>query len=142
MKKTRLEVEYSYDFILWGLVSSLKEHKLAWVINRVLNVEMARQNEHQIELRSGGMLGIGNYLFENEFSELRLLKNKAVQLNNSEIQWLAPELSNFDFFLLDGGINKPLASPELLNQIKQYISIDYIVQIDVSDLKSKDNFVF
>ena len=142
VKKTRLDVEYSFDFALWGLVSPLKDHKLAWVINCILDVEMSRQNEHSIELRNGGMLGIGNYLFEDEFIELRLLKNRAVQLNNSEIQWLAPELSNFDFFLLDAGVNKPLESPETLNQIKQHNSIDYIVQIDVSDLKSKDNFVF
>ncbi len=43
MKTFTLDVEYACDFDLFGLVSSSREHTLAWTLNRALRLRLIKQ---------------------------------------------------------------------------------------------------
>ena len=43
MKKSKLVIEYEYDFDLLGLTSTARGYKLAWEINQALHVQLVKQ---------------------------------------------------------------------------------------------------
>ena len=43
MKKSRLDIEYDFDFELLGIHSSARGYKLAWEINQALGIQLVKQ---------------------------------------------------------------------------------------------------
>ncbi|MBK7651374.1 MAG: hypothetical protein IPJ20_12460 [Flammeovirgaceae bacterium] len=56
MKKKRLEIEYTFDFELIGIISSAKGYKLAWEINLALSARLVKQVDLIIEQKITQML--------------------------------------------------------------------------------------
>lgn len=138
MRKSKLVVNYELGAKVIGLVTTLKEYKLAWNINQAFKINLIMQPPLHIEFIKGSDLSITNYLFKTEFHYFRLLKNKGNEDNSG---YLISELSNFDFFLMIGGEEMMIDDSETkhLQAIKE---IDYFQVIDVEKLKAKDNFIF
>lgn len=139
MRKTKLVIDNVFEGKAIGLVSTLKDYKLAWSINQVFNIELALQPPVVIEFLNSPDLVITNFLFEDEFCEYRLLKNRGNDLNSG---FLIPELVNFDFFLLISGEEEILPEQSVINQLHTIKGVSFFQQIDVSRLKSRDNFIF
>ncbi|RLD23684.1 MAG: IPExxxVDY family protein [Bacteroidetes bacterium] len=138
MRKSKLVVSYELGAKVIGLVTTLKEYKLAWNINQVFKIDLIMQPPLLIEFIKGSDLSITNYLFKTELQYYRLIRNKGNEDNSGH---LIPELVNFDFFLMIGGEELMIDESETknLNSIK---GIDYFQVIDVEKLKAKDNFIF
>ncbi|MCH8317984.1 MAG: IPExxxVDY family protein [Bacteroidetes bacterium] len=83
MKTTRLIVEHAYDFEVLGLISSAKEYKIVWSINKILNINMIKQKDISFDFLTRGQIKFSNYLFETEHSSFVLLKNKSCSLGNT-----------------------------------------------------------
>ena len=49
MKPIKLVVEYDFDFEIIGLITSLKGHKLAWMINNALKIELRKEEDINID---------------------------------------------------------------------------------------------
>lgn len=138
MRKSKLVVNYELGAKVIGLVTTLKEYKLAWNINQVFKINLIMQPPLHIEFIKGSDLSITNYLFKTEFHYFRLLKNKGNEDNSG---YLISELSNFDFFLMIGGEEMMIDDSETKN-LQAIKGIDYFQVIDVEKLKAKDNFIF
>ena len=138
MRKSKLVVNYELGAKVIGLVTTLKEYKLAWNINQVFKIDLIMQPPLHIEFIKGSDLSITNYLFKTEFHYFRLLKNKGNEDNSG---YLISELSNFDFFLMIGGEEMMIDDSETRN-LQSIKGIDYFQVIDVEKLKAKDNFIF
>ena len=52
MRKSKLIIEYEYDFNLIGLISTAKGYKLAWELNQALGIHLVKQ----IKSRSSRLL--------------------------------------------------------------------------------------
>ena len=139
MRKTKLVIENVYEGNVIGIVSTLKDYKLAWSINQVFNIELALQPPIVMEFIKAPDLAITNYLFEDEFCVYRLLRNRGNDLNSG---YLIPELVNFDFFLLISGEDEILPEQSVIDGLHSVKGISFFQQINVERLKSKDNFIF
>jgi hypothetical protein len=139
MKKKRLEIEYTYDFDLIGVISSAKGYKLAWDINNQLSVRLVKQPDLVLHLKNQLEVTFNYYSFENEVNKLKLFRNKP---NDSEGKhYLIPEHPHLDYVILVQGeaYEDRNRLQELLRNIP---SIELAAFIPLAPLKSKDNFIF
>ena len=141
MKKNKLIVEYEYEFTLFGIVSLVSEHKLAWEINNTLKISLAKSEDIQLEFINNKNLIISNYIYEKEDSNLRLLKNKSFKTGQTQL-YLLPELKQFDYLLAMNGFEQTFSKEKIINSLNKISVIQYIVNIEIEKLKSKENLVF
>lgn len=139
MRKRKLILDNEVEDTVYGLVSSLKEFKLAWEINEKFNIELARQPELKLSFINTADLVISKYEYSNDVSSIKVLKNRAL---NNQGSYLIPELTRFDYFIL---VNEPEfygGQVDFLDNLKSLAGIDFAVIIETEKLKSKDNFIF
>lgn len=139
MRKTKLVIENEFEGTVIGIVSTLKDYKLAWNINQVFSIDLAMQPPLVIEFLKSPDLSITNFAFETEFHNYRMLRNKGSDLNSG---YLIPELVNFDFFLMIEGEAEIMPGQSVIDGLRNVNGISFFQQIDVNRLKSKDNFIF
>ncbi len=139
IKKNKLEIEYSFDFELVGVRTSLKGYKLAWELNKILNSRLVKQKDLVIHLKKG-TASYDHYAFLTSASALRLFRNRPSDSENG-IPELVPEFPHFDYVLLtESGEN--LIGHRLLEYLRPVPSIELVALIPLSALKSKDSFIF
>ena len=98
-KTIKLIVEYDYDFELIGMISSLKGHKLAWYLNNELKIDLRKEDDLIIDFLHEGKIVIINYIFETEYSNFRLIRNKSCEFVNIASPYLIPEMKEYDYFI-------------------------------------------
>lgn len=140
MKKAKLFLEPTFDFELLGLVSPVKDYKMAWLINRELDLQLTKTDDLEIEFISDSRLEISQYFLSLPHGFIQLLKNKALN-SSQQLAYLIPELRNMDYFLLVQDHTKQLSISTFVNHLSQASHIQSVVKIDVSKLKSKENLL-
>lgn len=140
MKKKRLEIEYSFDFELLGIISSAKGYKLAWDINATLSARLVKQKDLIIHLKNKQIVSHSYYSFENEVNTLKLFRNKP---NEPELtkNLLVPEFPHYDYIILTRG-EEHQNSNRLQELLRNNSSIELVAFIPLDALKLKDNFIF
>ena len=101
MKKRKLEAEFDYNFLLFGVISALKEYKLAWHLNNTFELQLNKVHDIAIDFLKSQNLIISNYLYETEHSQIRLLKNRSVDQFEEHSVYMVPELKKFDYLNLN-----------------------------------------
>lgn len=141
-KKTKLYVPYEYDFDLIGVSTTVKEYKLAWAVNNLLNIRLVKNKDLEIAFKNDTFVIISNYIYETENSVFRLLKNRSFEQGAGSQGFLVPELKDFDYIVLVSGYEDTLSFDELIQKMKTLTEIDYLQRISVNQLKSKENLIF
>jgi hypothetical protein len=140
MKKKRLDIDYSYDFELVGVISSIKGYKLAWEINNQLGVNLIREDNLQITFKNRSINTFSYFSFQVEGYILKLFRNKPNEGEASR-NLLAPEYPHFDFILLTQSDD-----PGKLNRLQEVLraipSVELVAFIPLATLKLKDHFIF
>ena len=139
MKKKRLEIEYSYDFDLIGIITSAKGYKLAWEINHQLATRLVKQPDLMVRFKNNQEVSISYFSFENEVNKLKLFRNKPN--DNERRSFLVPEHSHFDYIILIQG-EEHGNSNRLQELLRNIPSVEMVAFIPLASLKSKDNFIF
>ena len=137
-KKTKLFVDFSYDFSLFGISSSIKFYKLAWAINNHLSLHLVRSEDYLVEDRSEKESPFGAYVFHDTTAAYKLYKNKSL---NGESIYLLPEFPHFDYLLKTEGFSQSFSAEELMKELREIKWIEYIADLQVDTLKSRDNFL-
>jgi len=140
MKKSRLDIQYTYDFELLGLISSAKGYRLAWEINKLLSVRLMKQSDLLIHHKNKKMLSYSYFSSGVAINQLKLFRNKPSDSDAGK-DLLIPEFPHLDFILLTEGEERTEINrlQELLNNIP---SIELVAFLPLASLKSKDNFIF
>jgi hypothetical protein len=140
MKKKKLEIEYTFDFELLGIISSAKGYKLAWDINAALASRLVKQKDLLIQLKGNTTASYSYYSFENEVNTLKLFRNKP---NEAELvkNLLVPEFPHYDYIIFTRG-EEHHRSNRLQELLRNNPSIELVAFIPLDALKSKDNFIF
>jgi hypothetical protein len=140
MKKAKLLIEHTFDFELLGLVSPVKDYKMAWLLNKVFDLNLVRENDLKLDFISAPKLEISNYLLHLPHGFIQLLKNKA--LNSSlQLAYLIPELRNLDYFLLVQDQTQQTSIATFVDHLTRNPFIQSVVRLDISKLKSKENLL-
>ena len=142
MKPIKLVVEYDFDFEIIGLITSLKGHKLAWMINNALKIELRKEEDINIDFLNEGQLVIINYIYQTEYSIFRLIRNKSCEFVNIASPYLVPELKEYDYFIQFEDESSTFGISEIKEKLKNISGIEYIKVIETENLKSKDNLIF
>lgn len=140
MKKTKLFVEPTFDFELLGLVSPVKDYKMAWLINRDLDLDLVRSEDIHIEFLSSLRLEISQYFLSLPHGYIQLLKNKALN-TSQQLAYLIPELRNLDYFLLVQDQTQQISITTFVDHLTKNPFIQSVVRLDISKIKSKENLL-
>lgn len=140
MKKKRLEVDYSYDFDLIGISSSAKGYKLAWEINQLLHIKLAKQDDVVIYQKNDNSFSYSCYAYESAPNKLRLFRNKPSE-NESSKDFLVPEFPHLDFIFMAQG-DEYTHHKRLQELLRNIPSVELVAFLPLAALKSKDHFIF
>ncbi|NJM94344.1 MAG: IPExxxVDY family protein [Cytophagales bacterium] len=143
MKKKTLLVNYELDGLyLIGITCVIKEYKLAWLINRGLGIGLSKQADLRLEFVKGQDITLSNFLFETEHSKLWLLRNEALGGETPGRQYLVPELAYLDFLVLINDFGQIHELEVIKSGLRAIRAIQFLQEIDINQLKSKDNLIF
>jgi hypothetical protein len=142
MKSFKLVVDFDYSFTAIALRSSLKEYKLAYAINKILDISLEKQDDIIFELSKQSRFSVSNFLFESECATFRLLKNKAYDFSEGVKPYLLPEKKEFDYLLHVDGEDVSYEKQQLLDILKKLPEVEFTESLDVDHLKSKNNLLF
>lgn len=140
MKKKRLEIEYSYDFDLLGIISSARGFKLAWDINKKLGIHLVKEADLTIQFRDKTAGSYTHFLSETPLNKIRLFRNKPGDMEATK-NLLIPEFPHFDFILMTQGVDT-MDSNRLQEYLRRISSVELAAFIPLAALRSKDYFIF
>lgn len=140
MKKKKLEIEYTYDFELLGIISSAKGYKLAWQINNALTIRLIKQKDLVIEHKKNGESSYSYFSYQTEVNVFKLFKNKPSESAQNNVP-LIPEFPHFDYILYVQG-EEQLQGNRLQELLRNIPSVELVAFIPLDPLKTKDNFIF
>jgi hypothetical protein len=140
MMKTKLHIEYDYDFELVGIRSATKGYRLAWELNNALGIHLVRQPDLEVEFKKGEEKSFSFYAHEGRLNRLKLFKNKPVDGEHSKY-CLVPEFPHFDFIFLMQ-MDDQTQREMLITKLKELPSVELVAPISIDGLKSKSNFIF
>lgn len=125
-----------YDYKLIGISSHAPDYRLSWAINQSLNTQLIKSKEVELLKRGKQILfSCFSFLDEETEKEYRLIANK----NNKDL--LIPEQKQVDFFLHLYDVTDE-EFEEILVKIKRINIILICFEVNVANLKSKQNLVF
>ncbi|MEN9335035.1 MAG: hypothetical protein RLZZ500_22 [Bacteroidota bacterium] len=147
------------DYEVIAIHTTLEDSRLAYHINRQLEVLLARTEEDlQIQVKDG-LTGLSRFEFydENQFITWNLVQNKSEIANvtqasgdlfaglDNEIAttvYLLPEFKKVDYLLKIGNLEDDLDVEAIVRKISdiEWVSLAYC--IDKDKLKSKHNLIF
>ncbi|MGK7391004.1 MAG: IPExxxVDY family protein [Candidatus Cyclobacteriaceae bacterium M2_1C_046] len=142
MKKQKLDSEINFNFDLIGITSSVKDYKIAWSLNKYLDINLHRQEDHQIFINNQ------SFEFTCYFDEpdpelfLRLFSNRPVATEKATEVKLIPEFPFFDYILMREGDSQSISLKSLQNLLKEVPAIEYLSPINLNQLKFKEHFIF
>ncbi|MFM7329566.1 MAG: IPExxxVDY family protein [Bacteroidota bacterium] len=139
MKKTRLEIDYGYDFSLVGVACILKPHRLAWELNRRMELQLMRIPDHQVPERTGDIANYTCFLHRTDITSIRLFRNRSNDEGASK--WLlVPEHPRFDYILMYTSKEED-KGPLILGALKNIPTIELSAFLPLASLKSKENLI-
>lgn len=138
MSKLVLDLEFDFDFSLFGISSHVANYRLAWGINKLLEIDLERVEDIDLsfEIHKTGNFSLYRFDDEDSYTTFHLLSNRC------ETGYLIPELKQIDFFIQYWG---PMAKKELSSfkdELREIPSVLASMQIDPMELKSRNNLLF
>ncbi|HAA22601.1 MAG TPA: IPExxxVDY family protein [Cytophagales bacterium] len=141
VKRSKLQIDYEYDFRVVGLIAAIKEYKLAWALNKQLHWRFIKEADHVLDFKADQRLVISHFAYLREHTGFRLLKNRAVEHTGQSRPFLIPERKNYDYWLLVYGDPLPSEFTALLEDLNHINWIQYCKEEPLEDLRSKDNLI-
>ena len=139
MKKSKLVIDYEYNFELVGVTTPAKGYKLAWEMNQRLGIHLVKQPDLIVGFRNSEEKPFAFYAFETPLNRLKLFKNKPLEQESGKY-FLIPEFPHYDFIIL--AAMEEHTGEQLLDLIKSIPSVQLTAPIPLEGLKSKSNFIF
>ncbi|MEW6469052.1 MAG: IPExxxVDY family protein [Bacteroidota bacterium] len=139
MGKIRLEIEYDYDFILFGICSHDKDYRLCWAINQKLGMDFSRSEPIVIaDKKKNKRTEFPVYHFAEEeiFTDFYIIANKSAGTV------LVPEQKQADYFLMVKGNLTDEEKEGTLKRIRETQNVLTAFEIDPASLRSRQYFQF
>jgi hypothetical protein len=138
LSKYHLRVDFDFEFSLICLISSLKDYRLCWHINRLLSIQLARQNDLEVtnmKKRQVSYFNQFHFVDEINFLHYSLIGNK------SSGAYLLPELKQVDYLLMLRGDAAGETTAEIVQQLKTLAGIEALFEANPAELRSKQNLI-
>ena len=131
-----LHITNDYDFDAIGISSHEKDYRLAWALNKHLDLQLV----HLRDLIVSGQTATSTHpIFRCEDPVKKIVYT--LFDNKTENGYLLSDLQQFDYVLkIEGSQHDD--SEEILKKLKQTPFVNAVLKLDVERLKSKDMLVF
>jgi hypothetical protein len=139
MKKSKLVIDYEYNFELIGITTAAKGYKLAWDLNKRLGIGLVKQADLMVGFKKNEEKPFSFYAYETPLNRLKLFKNKPSE-GEAGKYYLIPEFPHFDFIIL--AAMEEHTHQQLIDLVKSIPTIQLATSISLEGLKSKSNFIF
>ncbi len=136
-----LNVNYEFDFLLFGLVSEAKDYKLAWAVNQALHIHLVKSPDIHIDFNKDHRIVISNFIFKTTHCTFRFLKNKS-WTSHPVPDLLLPDQPQVDYLLMIKDDTKTIDAPHIVAALETIPDIVSIISFDVNSLLYKDNLIF
>ena len=140
MKKSKLLIEYEFDFELLGITSAARGYKLAWDINHLLGIKLVKQPDMLVGFKNTEEKSFSFYAYETPLNRLKLFKNKPADQEAGKY-YLIPEFPHYDFIIL-AAMEEQYTHQQLIDLIRSIPAVQLVSPIPLEGLKSKSNFIF
>lgn len=138
MNKTYLKLALDLDFVLIAITASLKDYTLCHKINKALDYEFVKVDDHEVFLNAEEEpSAFSKYYFLVEEGEVEYY----LVSNRSSEGFLVPEMKKADYFII---IHQYISEEDidlLLNKLNKIPEVQVAVEIEVQRLKSKANLI-
>lgn len=138
---SELNVNYAYDFLLFGIVSSAKDYKLAWSINQALQIRLVKANDLKIDFNKDHSIIITNFIFKTSHCTFKLLKNESYAANKQP-GYLLPDQQQINYLLKIKDATETIRTDDISAKMHTIPDIDSLTLFDVNTLLFKDNLIF
>jgi len=118
-------------YSLIGVVSTCKEYKLAWLLNNILDISLAKEKDEKINLINNELIYVSHFLYKRKKMYLRLISNKTTKSH------LITSLSNFDYLVQFSPNLFEFNSFDIINKLKSNNLIQFANFVDTKLIKEK-----
>lgn len=139
MKKSKLVIDYEYNFHLVGVTTPAKGYKLAWEMNQRLGIHLVKQPDLIVGFRNNEEKPFSFYAYQTSINRLKLFKNRPHDQDQGKY-FLIPEFPHYDFIIL--ATMEEHTREQLVDLIRAIPSVQLTAAIPLEGLKSKSNFIF
>lgn len=154
--KLTIDDFYSSDFELIAIHTSLEDYKLAYQVNKMLELSLAK-NQKEISIKSNEGTGFFSWFcYEDNQHDLEwnLVANKTSvasnELNNSlfnemsiSVQMhLIPELKKADYLLKIENLDDRFDTKKVIHKLSEIKQVSTTYIVDAENIKSINNLIF
>ena len=133
-KKLVLDLDFDYDFCLWGIATSLRDYQVCLLINNALKLKMSRQPDVELPIPDHNrLLLFSTFRFEDKMDKgiFHLVSNKY----NGD--FLVPEVRQADFFFRFTGLVPEAYIQDISNKLRQIEKFLAVIPLKAENLKSR-----
>lgn len=143
----------SIDYELIAIHTSIEDYRLAYFLNKELNIHLKKNNQN-IEIKTiEGKSAFTHFFYDDEKTDVQwsLIENKTTiasekkttLFENLDITvFLLPEYKKADFLIKIENIDSSFNMKEVITNIEKINKVMLTYYIDSNNLKSKNNLIF
>lgn len=146
----------SIDYELIAIHSSLEDYRLAYFINKALQIQLSKSNSN-IELETKeGKSEFSHFIFDDEIHDIiwNVFENKATAIPSEKTtngifdsvdvtMYVIPEFKRADYILKIENMETVIFPLEkIIQKLSKISQISMVYRIDQNKLKSKNNLIF
>lgn len=139
MAEKKLKNELNTDYQLVGIASSLKEYKLCYLLNNLLDCSFKKLSDLTFEPTDRSrqaQFSVFKAGDEKDMNQFWVFANKRL----SDV--LLPEIANFDFIIKIEGRYEEVDLRKLVESIKLLADIVMVAEIPLMKIKSKERLEY
>ncbi len=138
MNKLFLDLEFDFDFTLFGVSSHVANYRIAWGMNKLFEIDLERVDDVDLsfDLNKKGSFSLHRFNDDESYTTFHLLSNRC------DAGYLIPELKQIDYFIQYWG---PMSDKELFSfkeELREIPSVLASIKINPMELKSRNNLLF
>ncbi len=128
LKKHRLIIhDLLEDIALVGITSTLRDYKLAWLINQITGLKLAQAATLSEEIfGQDSPKGVVCFSSKTAHCTIGLVKNKLLSREGDPVSYLEPYLRQFDFFFFTQDFTQAFHHEEFCDSLRTLKQITYV----------------
>ena len=132
MPRHKLELDDDFNFLLFGICSNAKDYRLAWSINKNLNLHLKREEDISDTNR------FSFFSFDDVANHVKYF----LASNKSEGNIFVKELKQMDYLLITEGSLEYLDEENFITKLKNSETILAAYKLNPEILKAKQHLLF
>jgi hypothetical protein len=142
MRVKRLHIPAPGDYALLGIVSPVRDYKMAWLINNCLSINLQKAKPIAYSTPNEQTFFLHHYLFLTENGFMRMLPNKCEREGTEAFIRLLPEFKAVDYFLQIDDQGHSFNVNAIIARLKSLEFIQYIINIENLNQRTKETLAF